>query len=207
MSLDCRERRRGGVRRSHRFCPESVQSRTETACLVFLAFFFVLFALVVFAHDFAVSIDLDAPLFPTFIDDGFVVRALFFPANNFSAFSFRLGGFHHHRRHVRTADGFFFVFLFFCLRDNAEGESGTDRCDCEQLRCIHGYLVFDRSVSRVVRISKVVYAQKLITAIAGHRPTTSLRSCETQTEENKKRTRCAIEPLPNCFICAQSFAE
>src|SRR5438132_11434840 len=101
MSLDCRDRRRGGVRRSHRFCPESVQSRTETACLVFLAFFFVLFALVVFAHDFAVSIDLDAPLFRTFMHDDFVVRALFLPANNFSAVSFRLGS-SRHRRGPRT---------------------------------------------------------------------------------------------------------
>src|SRR5437879_12504075 len=88
MSLDCRERRRGGVRRSHRFCPESVQSRTETACLVFLAFFFVLFALVVFAHDFAVSIDLDAPLFPTFIDDGLLFAASFFLPIIFSPLCF-----------------------------------------------------------------------------------------------------------------------
>src|SRR5437870_6348834 len=182
MSLDCRERRRGGVRRSHRFCPESVQSRTETACLVFLAFFFVLFALVVFAHDFAVSIDLDAPLFPTFIDDGFVVRALFFPANNFSAFSFRLGGFHHRRRHVRTADGFFFVFLFFCLRDNAEGESGTDRCDCEQLGCIHGYLISTDRSQELFENEELFTRTKLI---AGHRPTSSLRRRETETEKNK----------------------
>src|SRR5438874_13239516 len=126
--------------------PSFVGAELQQRQLILLAFFALLFALVVLAHDFAVSIDLDAPLFPTFIDDGFIVRTLFFPANNFSAFSLRLGGFHHRRRYVRTADGFFFVFLFFCLFDNAEGESGTDRCDCEQLRCIHGYLIStDRS--------------------------------------------------------------
>jgi hypothetical protein len=32
------------------------------------------------------------------------------------------------------------------LCDNAEGEPGADRCDCEQLWCIHGYLILtDRS--------------------------------------------------------------
>src|SRR5438132_13420515 len=134
--------------------------------LVFLAFFSLFLALVVFAHDFPIGVNFDAPFFTTLVDHGFVVRSLFFPANNFAAFSLRLGGFHHRRRHVRTADGFFFVFLFFCLRDPAEGESGADHSDCEQLRCIHGYLIFDQSVSRIVRISRTPYAQKSLREIS-----------------------------------------
>jgi hypothetical protein len=35
----------------------------------------------------------------------------------------------------------------------------------------------------------------------------SLRSCETQTEEDKERAGCSIEPLRNRFVCPQSFAK
>jgi len=35
----------------------------------------------------------------------------------------------------------------------------------------------------------------------------SLRCCQSQTEKNKKCTGPAVQPLPDRFICAQSFAE
>jgi hypothetical protein len=39
----------------------------------------------VFAHEFIIRIELDAPLFPVFLNDGFLVRALFFSADDFAA--------------------------------------------------------------------------------------------------------------------------
>src|ERR1700731_2276493 len=98
--------------------------------LVFLAFFFVLFALVVFAHDFAIRVDLDAPLFAILFDDGLKVRSLFFPANDFAALGLGVGSLLHRGGHI-SAPGSFFFFLFVSLRDNAEGESSADRNDCE----------------------------------------------------------------------------
>src|SRR5437870_7404581 len=113
--------------------------------LVLLAFFFVLFALVVFAHEFAVCVKLEAPLFTILFDDGFIVAALFFPAKDFTALGLCVGSLLRRGGHIRAADALLF-FFFFRLCDNAEGESGTDRCDCEQLWCIHGYLTStDRS--------------------------------------------------------------
>src|SRR6266404_4220080 len=96
--------------------------------LIFLAFFFVLFALLVLLQEFAVRIEGKAPLFAIFFDDGFIVRTLFFPANDFAALGLRLGGLLYRSRDIRTADVFFFVFL--SLRGNAEGESGADGSYC-----------------------------------------------------------------------------
>src|SRR5438270_1715358 len=152
--------------------------------LVFLAFFALLFALVVFAHDFAVGIELEAPFFSVLLDHGFVVRALFFPANDFAAFGLGIGSLLHRRRHIRAADALFF-FFFVSLRDNAESESGADGSDCEQLRCIHGYLVLTDRSQELFEYREPFTRRKLIEPIAGHRPTTSkssLRGRETQTE-------------------------
>src|SRR5205823_7260606 len=83
--------------------------RDSIILLVLLALFL---ALVMFAQHFAIRVDLDAPFLAILVDDGFVVRALFFPANDFSALGLLLSGFLHRVRNVRTADGFLFVFLF-----------------------------------------------------------------------------------------------
>src|SRR5437870_1332681 len=103
------------------------QPRSTSLRLILLALFFVFLALLVLAQHFAVRIDLDAPLFPTFIDDGLVVRALFFPANNFSAFGLRLGSFLNCDRNVGAIEGFLF-FFFVPLRSHAESKSGAHRC-------------------------------------------------------------------------------
>src|SRR6266446_7634427 len=97
--------------------------------LIFLAFFFVLFALLVLLQQFAVRIEGKAPLFAIFVDDSFIVRALFFPANDFAALGLRLGSLLHRSRDIRAADGAFF-FVFLRLRGNAEGESGADGSYC-----------------------------------------------------------------------------
>src|SRR2546423_10058679 len=104
--------------------------------LVFLAFFSLFLALVVLAQHFSVPVELEAPFFPVLVDDCFVIRTFFFPANDFAAFSLRIGSLLHGSRHIRGTDIFLLVLFLSCLRDNAEGESGADRSDCEQLWCI-----------------------------------------------------------------------
>src|SRR5437762_5651150 len=187
--------------------------------LVFLAFFFVLFALVVLSHEFAIRVKLEAPLFAILVDDGFKVRSLFFPAKDFAALGLCVGSLLHRGGHIRAADALLF-FFFFRLCDNAEGESGSDRCDCEQLWCIHGYLTSTDRSQELFEYRKALTRRKLIGPIAGHRPTrsirhrtdspwrtSSLRGRETQTEENKKRAGCSIEPLRDRFARSQPFAE
>ena len=125
----------------------------------------------------------------------------------------------HRGGHIRAADALLF-FFFFRLCDNAEGESGSDRCDCEQLWCIHGYLTSTDRSQELFEYRKALTRRKLIGPIAGHRPTrsirhrtdspwrtSSLRGRETQTEENKKRAGCSIEPLRDRFARSQPFAE
>src|SRR6266581_9793222 len=110
---------------------EFVRSRTATLRLVFLAFFALFLALVVLAQHFPVRIKLKAPFLAILVDDGFVVRSLFFPANDFPALSFSLGGLLHRDRDVGAADALLFVFLTPCLRAHAERQAGAYHCYCE----------------------------------------------------------------------------
>src|SRR5438270_349087 len=147
-----------------------------------------------FAEEFAVGIELVTPFLAVFADDGFIVRALFFPANYRCSFGLFLGSLLHCLRHIRIADALFFLFVSVSVSDRSEGESGADRCDCEQLRCIHGYLILtDRSQS-MFEFQECFTRRKLVAPIARHRLTRSrlLRSRETQTEENKQRAGCPI---------------
>src|SRR6266480_3474616 len=178
--------------------------------LVFFAFFALLFALVVFAHDFALRVELEPPFFPVLLNDGFIVRALFFPTNDFAAFGLRIGSLLHRGGYVRTVDGFFLLFISVSLRDSTERESGADRCDCEQLWCIHGYLFLTNRSQELFEYREPFTRGKLIDPIAGHRLTSSLsslRSREAQTEKNKERADSSIEPLRNRFVRSQSFAK
>src|SRR6267378_8575859 len=78
------------------FRPDFCRGRTTTSLrLVFLAFFSLFLSLVVLAQHFAVRVELEAPFFPILVDDGFIVRALFFPANDFAAFGLRIGSLLH----------------------------------------------------------------------------------------------------------------
>src|SRR4029453_2882900 len=86
----------------------------------------VLFALVVF-QDFAIRIHLHASLLAVLLNNGFIVRALLFPANDFPAVSLCLSGFLHFGRNVGAADAVHFVFLSTCLRANAEGKASAHR--------------------------------------------------------------------------------
>ena len=97
----------------------------------------MLFALVVFAQDFAIRVHFDAPLFAAFVDDDLVVGAFLFPADDFSALGFGLARFLHRRRNVGGADAFLFVFFFFHLRGRTECECRTHyRCK-KQLTSSH----------------------------------------------------------------------
>src|ERR1043166_2430921 len=114
------------------------ESRLKSATgLVFLAFFGLTFlalflALVVLALHFAVRIELVAPLLAILVDDGFVIGTLFFPANDFAATGFFVGGLLNRGRHVRAADFLLFVmFLSTCLGAYAEGESGANQRNSE----------------------------------------------------------------------------
>ena len=180
----------------------------STLFLVFLAFFFVLFALVVFAHDFAVRINFDARLFAVLLDDGFIVRALLFPADNFPAFGFRLGRFLHCGRNISAADALFFVFLFPCLRATPNARPALTAIAVISL-VVFMVIIFDRSVSRLVRNSSGRLPRKIVTLSPTPltRSRSSLRCRETRAKENKKCTDGSIDPLPDCFTRAQSVAE
>src|SRR5205807_8377916 len=94
---------------------------TEADRLMFLALFF---GFVVFVQHFAVRVELESGVFPVLLDDGLIVAALFFPANNLSAFRFLLRRLLHCRRNVGALYRFFVVFLFLRLR-NRQGQSGA----------------------------------------------------------------------------------
>src|SRR5438874_11162500 len=95
---------------------------TEADRLMFLALFL---GLVVFVQHFAVRVELEAGLFAVLLDDGLIVAALFFPADNLSAFRFLLCRLLHRRRNVGALYRFFLVFLFLRLR-NPQRQSGAD---------------------------------------------------------------------------------
>jgi hypothetical protein len=84
--------------------------------LVFLALFGFL---VVLAQHLAVRVDLDAPLLAIFLDDGFEVGALFFPAQDFPAFSFVLARSLHRARNIAAIYCLLLVLALFCLRGHA----------------------------------------------------------------------------------------
>ena len=110
---------------------EFVRSRTATLRLIFLAFFALFLALVVLAQHFPVRIELKAPFLAILFNDGFVVCALFFPANDFSAFSLLVGSLLHRGWHIGTVDVFFLVFLAACLCGDSERQTGAHHCNCE----------------------------------------------------------------------------
>src|SRR5438046_10335573 len=87
---------------------------------------FVLFGFVVSAHDFAVGIHFNAGLFAVLLNNGFIIGAFFFPADNRSAFGLRLGSLLHGLRHIRSADGLLFVFLSGRLCAYAHGQARAD---------------------------------------------------------------------------------
>src|SRR5258708_14814396 len=88
----------------------ALKTTRSTQSSVFRAFFLVLFGFVMFAQHFAVGIHFDADLLSVLVDHAFKVGALFFPADNRSAFCFGLCSLLHPRRHIRTADTVLFVF-------------------------------------------------------------------------------------------------
>ena len=88
----------------------------------------MLFGFVVFAQHFAASIHLDANLLAVLFDNGFKVGALFFPADNCSAFCLGLGSLLHRGGHIRAVDGLLFVFFFVRLCGHTECEAGAYRC-------------------------------------------------------------------------------
>src|SRR5437667_1386779 len=87
-------------------------------------------ALVVLAHHFAVRIELVARFLAILFYDGFVVRALFLPANDFSAFSLLVRSLMYRGRHIIAADLLFLVFLSLSLRSCVDGETGPYHCNC-----------------------------------------------------------------------------
>src|SRR5438270_954394 len=95
---------------------------TEADRLMFLALFL---SLVVFVQHFAVRVELESGVFPVLLDDGLIVAALFFPADDLSAFRFLLRRLLHRRRNVGALYRFFLVFLFLRLR-HAQRESSAD---------------------------------------------------------------------------------
>src|ERR1043166_5662435 len=95
--------------------------------LVLLAFFLVLLALVVAAHDFTIGSKFDARLFSVLFNDRFVVLAFFFPADNRSAGGLSICSRLHRGRDIRLTDGFLLVFLSVCLSNSAECQTGAHR--------------------------------------------------------------------------------
>ena len=94
----------------------ALRTTRSTQSLVLRASFLVLFGFVMFAQHFAAGIHFDTNLLSLLVDHGFKVGALFFPADNCSAFCLSLRSLLHRRRHVRAADSLLFVFSFLRLQ-------------------------------------------------------------------------------------------
>src|SRR4030095_1072526 len=85
-----------------------------------LAFLALFGRFVMFAQHLAVGVGFVDPFLAIVFNNGFIIGAFLFPANNFAAFSLGLSCFLNCSRNIRTTYTFFFVFLLFSLRGNDE---------------------------------------------------------------------------------------